>query len=359
MRCQQTVLRKDCDPISNNKLNPDIDEVSEQELSKFTLATKVLIFKHHPTAAVCRSLKTKFSNYRLKTDVKEWVDVDSSDAEALYSHISDWDVSGVTDMIMLFMNATTFKADLSRWDVINVVTFAKMFAGTERLSKSFISHWKVSNKFTSAWRLRKAVKDWIEDDLSDDLTTEMRTKASLIYGDIAIWNVDEVKNMKDLFKTPEEDGRTLSMLLLIKNYIDVVKVLVEEWKTDVNDIVIELGHLPLVEWLQDRGEMSKAEEERAKRQKHENDALSEMQRQAIQRQMDSRANNNTRMIERLMEWEFDRNNVNTFKITLLILGTGESGKPRCSNSSRVLTKDLPRASSWFMPNPFKKIFLSS
>lgn len=69
----------------------------------------------------------KFNNKTIRTAVKEWLD-DPKKAEKKYGHISNWDVSNVTDMESLFENAkytyiTTqmmgfkrFNEDISNWD---------------------------------------------------------------------------------------------------------------------------------------------------------------------------------------------------------------------------------------------------
>ena len=46
----------------------------------------------------------KFDNETIKTAVKEWLD-DSKKAEEKYGHISNWDVSRVTDMNAMFKSA--------------------------------------------------------------------------------------------------------------------------------------------------------------------------------------------------------------------------------------------------------------
>jgi len=42
-------------------------------------------------------------------------------------HISNWDVSNVTDMSFMFENATIFNGDISRWNVSNVIHMQSTF----------------------------------------------------------------------------------------------------------------------------------------------------------------------------------------------------------------------------------------
>ena len=51
--------------------------------------------------------------------VNLWFD-NQAEANATYGHISDWNVSAVTDMSERFEGRTTFNEDISNWDVSNV-----------------------------------------------------------------------------------------------------------------------------------------------------------------------------------------------------------------------------------------------
>jgi surface protein len=59
--------------------------------------------------------------------VNTWI-LDPSFAEPVYGgHISEWDVSLVTNMSELFKDKTTFNSDICAWDVSNVTTMNNMF----------------------------------------------------------------------------------------------------------------------------------------------------------------------------------------------------------------------------------------
>ena len=71
----------------------------------------------------------------LKTAVDEWID-DSDSAFLKYGHISDWDVSNVSNMNSMFAYATDFNQDLSSWDVSNVtdtVSYTHLTLPTKRI----------------------------------------------------------------------------------------------------------------------------------------------------------------------------------------------------------------------------------
>ena len=44
-----------------------------------------------------------------------------------YGHISDWNVSAVTNMAEAFMDRTDFNEDIGNWDVSNVTTMVRIF----------------------------------------------------------------------------------------------------------------------------------------------------------------------------------------------------------------------------------------
>ncbi len=61
----------------------------------------------------------------------------------LFSHISNWNVSQVTDMNQLFLNRTTFNYNISGWDVSKVTDMNQMFSGVSDFNQD-ISGWNVS-----------------------------------------------------------------------------------------------------------------------------------------------------------------------------------------------------------------------
>ena len=66
--------------------------------------------------------EVQFSNYdSLRKAVNEWLN-NENDANQKYGHISNWNVSQVTNMSYMFYNAEThtFNHDISKWDVSQV-----------------------------------------------------------------------------------------------------------------------------------------------------------------------------------------------------------------------------------------------
>ena len=78
----------------------------------------------------------------LKGAVKEYLR-DKRSAIRKYGDISGWDVSNVTDMSLMFYEASSFNGDLSKWNVSNVTNMQEMFGGAE--FNGDLSKWDVSN----------------------------------------------------------------------------------------------------------------------------------------------------------------------------------------------------------------------
>ena len=64
--------------------------------------------------------------------------------EEMYGHISDWDVSGVTDMSYMFHGARSFNQPLNKWNVSNVTNMGWMFYYAKSFNQP-LNSWDVSN----------------------------------------------------------------------------------------------------------------------------------------------------------------------------------------------------------------------
>jgi surface protein len=62
----------------------------------------------------------------LKTAAVEY-NADVTAAELKYGAIADWDVSGITDMRLLFYFLSNFNADISSWNTSSVTDMSYMF----------------------------------------------------------------------------------------------------------------------------------------------------------------------------------------------------------------------------------------
>jgi hypothetical protein len=96
-----------------------------------TTATDARRSPAHPLASSPRRrlLQTgAITNANIKAAAAEWVASPTS-AAAKYGPIAAWNTAGVTSMLQLFANATTFNEDLSQWNVACVTSMREMFLG--------------------------------------------------------------------------------------------------------------------------------------------------------------------------------------------------------------------------------------
>jgi hypothetical protein len=138
--------------------------------------------------------------YDLKQAVDLWI-VDKTRAQGLYGHISDWNVSAVIDMSILFRGAASFSEDLSPWDVSLVRNMSGMFHDASQF-QSNLSYWQVSN-----------VKDF----------SHMFHGATSFDGDVSTWEVTSAVDLSFMFcDAPSFQGDLLTWMTGFNkdNYID-------------------------------------------------------------------------------------------------------------------------------------------
>ena len=134
----------------------------------------------------CSSL-TPITDANIHEAVNLWVS-DQPNAEATYGHISNWDVSNVTDMHNLFKDRHQFNEYIGNWDVSKVTDMSRMFMNDssyppypleESTFNQDISNWNVSSVTTME---------------------EMFYGASVFNQPIGSWDVSSVTNMSGMFQ---------------------------------------------------------------------------------------------------------------------------------------------------------------
>ena len=126
-------------------------------------------------------------------------------ARAFNGDINVWDVSGVRDMDSMFYGAVGFDSDLSQWDVSHVNDLRFMFQGAVAFSGD-ISAWDVSSVETMTGMFEGAGSFCSACDLSRWDTSKVKSiarmffKAQVFNSNIAPWNVSGVLDMSDTFR---------------------------------------------------------------------------------------------------------------------------------------------------------------
>ena len=78
----------------------------------------------------------QFDNETLKTAVALWFD-NNEEAIRQYGHISQWDVSRVTNMAFMFSNTGSFDQAFDRWNISNVRDMHEMFKNSELSTENY------------------------------------------------------------------------------------------------------------------------------------------------------------------------------------------------------------------------------
>ena len=180
--------------------------MTESEISLLRLEKGIQLAVEFPKAPFAKRLRNKkFTSAALKRAVKEWIT--DKCVMALYGHISDWDVSEVTDMSDLFKDAKSFDEDISGWDVSKVENMSGIFSGAISFNKEYTRKWSLdrltrrdrTKKYTNE-KLKQAAKDWVGNSII----------AEALYGHISDWDVSEVTDMSDLFKDATDFNEDVS-----------------------------------------------------------------------------------------------------------------------------------------------------
>ncbi|GMH51880.1 hypothetical protein TL16_g01111 [Triparma laevis f. inornata] len=147
----------------------------------------------------------KRSNSDIHQAVQLWCkSKNKKKAEIEYGHISEWDVSYVTNMACLFQGRRDFNEDLSKWNVSNVKNMGGMFWGCIHFNNDSLSNWNVGSVKKMQYMFARA------DAFNGDITrwnTENVEDMQYMFGvsksfnqDLSNWNVEKCKNMMEMFR---------------------------------------------------------------------------------------------------------------------------------------------------------------
>jgi len=180
-----------------------INEYTKRDLDKdefdgFVIANddnlKMLLEGDYLVNTICTSIVT---------DMEDLFGVyDNYDYGSYDENISGWDVSNVTDMSGMFLNAKYFNQDIGGWDVSKVTDMSSMFHGATSFNQP-IGGWDVSkvtsmkSMFNSAENFNQPIGGW---DVSNVISMHsMFTYAVSFNRDIGRWDVSNVTNTSGMF----------------------------------------------------------------------------------------------------------------------------------------------------------------
>ena len=127
---------------------------------------------------------------------------DESNATATYGHISDWNVSAVTDMQGAFRDRANFNDDISKWDVSKVSVMSQMFRGAKNFNGK-IGSWNTSSvtnmgqMFNGASTFNQEIGNWNTG--SVDYMGLMFYQATSFNQDLKSWDTSSVTGMNRMF----------------------------------------------------------------------------------------------------------------------------------------------------------------
>ena len=126
-----------------------------------------------------------------------------NDATSFNGNMSSWNVSSVTDMDGMFAGAASFDQDIGSWNVSNVRDMNTMFFGATSFNQD-IGGWDVSNvstmrsMFYNATSFNQDIGAWrFSPSLS--IMNSMFSGATSFNGDISSWDVSNVRSMGSMF----------------------------------------------------------------------------------------------------------------------------------------------------------------
>ncbi len=134
-------------------------------------------------------------------------------ASSFNGDIGNWDVSNVTNMRLMFSNATMFNQDISNWNVGNVTDMGFMFNRAKAFNQD-ISNWNVNNvadmehMFQSAIVFNQDISGWNVNNVTD--MSHMFGDATVFNQDIGVWDVSNVTDMEYMFGVAQAFNQDIS-----------------------------------------------------------------------------------------------------------------------------------------------------
>ena len=134
-------------------------------------------------------------------------------ATSFNQDISKWDVSKVEKMSKMFDRAISFNGDISNWNVENVVEFDEMFKDATSFNQN-IGDWKLNKlisttgMFHGALSFNQNLNNW---NVSNTQYMQRMFKGAIAFnGKIDNWNTSKVTNMNEIFMEAKTFNQNIS-----------------------------------------------------------------------------------------------------------------------------------------------------
>ena len=120
------------------------------------------------------------------------------------SNVTGWNTSNVTNMSLMFFNATSFNQNIGSWDVSNVTDMGGMFDEAESFNQD-ISSWDVSSvtnmvtMFSGATAFNQDISSWDVSNVTD--MRSMFNSVSNFNQNLASWDIADVTDMEQMFES--------------------------------------------------------------------------------------------------------------------------------------------------------------
>ncbi len=156
---------------------------------------------HNASGIDSNQTLTPLNDSNFASAIALWFDAEEN-ATRLYGHISDWNVSAVTDMTDGFKNRSSFNEDISGWDTSSVVSMQGLFFMASAFNQP-IGDWDLSsvtnmqNMFFGASAFNQPIGNWDVSKVSK-MGGALR-QAAAFNQPIGDWNTSSVTDMMLLF----------------------------------------------------------------------------------------------------------------------------------------------------------------
>ena len=152
------------------------------------------------------------SSRSLHKAVRTWY-IDREKGMKLYGNISEWDVSRVTDMSMLFANMHNFNDDIHKWNTSAVTNMKYMFSNCHTFNQP-LQEWDISqvenmeHMFFNTTSFNQPLNRWNTSQVRSMACMFSMTKA--FNQPLSDWDVSNVENMDQMFFASKAFNQPLS-----------------------------------------------------------------------------------------------------------------------------------------------------